>query len=85
MEALRVFPNPAVHELVVDYPTSAPKAVQLVLTDAFGRAVLAQPATVSGAGEEACRLKVGHLKAGLYILTVQGADGRAARKVQIGR
>ncbi|RTQ48982.1 glycosyl hydrolase family protein [Hymenobacter gummosus] len=70
---VELFPNPVRHELRVKLP--AAPAQQLTVTNLVGAVVLRQPAT----GSEA-RLDVAQLPAGVYLLTVESAAGKATQR-----
>jgi subtilisin-like proprotein convertase family protein len=65
---LRTFPNPAVHELVVE---SGSAFTGCTVFDGAGRIVLTHPTSAV----HATRLPVAHLEPGPYLLRVEHADG----------
>jgi uncharacterized delta-60 repeat protein len=72
-DAVRVYPNPASSQVVVEIPTLHPRNAELVLKDAMGRAVLRRP--VSGQ-QGLVVLAVESLARGLYVLEVLGDGAR---------
>jgi hypothetical protein len=70
---LRVYPNPANSQVVVEIPTLQPRNAELVLKDAMGRAVLRR--NISGQQGQGV-LAVESLARGLYVLEVLGDGAR---------
>ena len=72
--AVSLYPNPARNMVVLDLPEAASGSLQLMLSDASGRVVLQRqlPAAAQRHGFD-----VQALPAGLYLVRVQDAEGRA--------
>jgi uncharacterized delta-60 repeat protein len=72
-DAVRVYPNPASSQVVVEIPTMNARTVELVLKDAMGRTVLHR--SISGQQGQVV-LAVESLARGLYLLEVVGDGAR---------
>jgi hypothetical protein len=72
-DAVRVYPNPANSQVVVEIPTRHARNAELVLKDAMGRAVLHR--NISGQQGQGV-LAVESLARGLYVLEVLGDGAR---------
>lgn len=80
--ALTAYPNPTTQELVIDYETKIPGAVQVSLLDATGKVYVTRTGNHAAAGHFANKLDLLNLPAGLYVLKVQiGTHPPVMRKI----
>lgn len=74
LEIVNVFPNPTSKTLRVKLAVKASDAVQLAITDAYGKTV-AQSVHNLQSGENLVDIDVAHFAAGTYFITVNGKAG----------
>ncbi len=74
---LRVFPNPAQSEVMVEFPEGF-EAANIILTDLAGRRCGSYPAAK---GMQQVRMDVSALPAGLYFVQPEGRQGQAVKLV----
>lgn len=81
--ALRVYPNPATHELTVDFAVLTTGPATLRLTNLLGQRVRTLAERSLAPGNHTRTLDVHGLPAGQYTLTVQTPDGTQSRVVLV--
>ncbi|MCS6916465.1 MAG: T9SS type A sorting domain-containing protein [Chitinophagales bacterium] len=81
LTTMRLYPNPAVAQAVVEFSLSAPKPVHIYLTDAAGRHVADVRCTTLGAGAHATAIDLNGLPAGSYLLVLRAGNSVNTQKL----
>jgi len=81
--ALRIYPNPAYDQAMVEFMLDKSETVRITLHDVFGREIQDIFEGQLPAGTHYFRLPVNELAKGVYFVTLQTEMVRATRKVQV--
>jgi lysophospholipase L1-like esterase len=83
-DRIRLFPNPAAGRTTLTFQSEVPQAVQIILTDATGRAVTTL-APYAQSGDNHAGLELSDLPPGLYTLHLHTGNGVFTRKLAVGK
>jgi|GEM_PF-2711277 len=81
VQRLRVFPNPVVSQLTLEFELSRQGPLRLVLFNTLGQPVFLQPVTQTTPGNNRFTLALPSLAAGLYQLTLYGEKGTVVSRM----
>ncbi len=83
--ALEVYPNPTSSRAEIAFALEATGRVRLAVYDVLGREVSVLEDGLMAAGEHRVGLEGGALAPGVYVVVLEGADGRTSRTVTVVR
>jgi hypothetical protein len=82
---LRVYPNPAVDELVIDINNQSKAPVMVELYNIMGQKMATPFDHIQIRGERIIRYDVSNLSEGLYFVVLRNGDSRITRKIKVIR
>ena len=81
--SMKVFPNPVADQLTVEFGLEETEQIEITVYNALGQSVRTLGATTYTAGTQVVNIDASAFEAGMYMVTLRGADFASTRKFTV--